>query len=159
MTRQDDLESIGRALALLPSGVCVLTCAHAGHREGMLASWVQQAAFEPPMISVSIKRGRSVGGCLADPGRFTLNLIGDGSDVLFRRFASVKPARDPFADLEATATEHGVELADAAGWLACETRCVIEAGDHNVYVAEVIGGRAAEGAKPRIHVRKTGLSY
>ncbi|MBC8108463.1 MAG: hypothetical protein H7Z14_17895, partial [Anaerolineae bacterium] len=41
---------IGKALGRIPSGVFVLTAAHAGERMAMLASWVQQAAFEPPAI-------------------------------------------------------------------------------------------------------------
>ncbi len=154
------LEKIGKALAYIPSGCAVITCASAGTATGMLVSWVQQAAFEPPMVSVAIKRGRTFLELLRESGRFTLNLVAAEADVLMKRFAAgPSPADDPFAGLEATPTPHGVELAEAVARLACETRNQVEAGDHVLFLAEVVAGDADTGRKPRVHIRKTGLSY
>ena len=48
------------ALGRVPSGLFILTARH-GHREtGMLASWVQQCSFDPPQLSLCLRRGRDM---------------------------------------------------------------------------------------------------
>ena len=62
----DKNDDLAKVLGRIPSGVFVLTCGDgAGNMTGMLASWVQQAAFEPPMISVGVKNGRYINDWLA----------------------------------------------------------------------------------------------
>ena len=46
-----------RVLGRTPSGVFILTCSDgAGHETGMLASWVQQASFDPPMLALAVEQ-------------------------------------------------------------------------------------------------------
>ena len=47
--------TVGKALGRVPSGVFVLTASDTDHRRyAMLASWVQQAAFDPPAVCLAI---------------------------------------------------------------------------------------------------------
>ena len=52
----------------------------------MLASWVMQAGFEPPMVSVAIKLGRYVCDWLTEGQPFVLNLVGEGQKELLKHF-------------------------------------------------------------------------
>ncbi|HAA88643.1 MAG TPA: flavin reductase family protein, partial [Verrucomicrobiales bacterium] len=51
-------ERIGPALGKLPSGVYIATSTLDGEEVGMLASFVEQAGFEPPTITAAISAGR-----------------------------------------------------------------------------------------------------
>ena len=43
----------------------------------MLASWVQQAGFDPPAITVAIKKGRYVVDWINDGAPFVVNVLSD----------------------------------------------------------------------------------
>ena len=49
-----NIERIGAALGKIPSGVFIATSTHDGEEIGMLASFVEQAGFNPPTITVAI---------------------------------------------------------------------------------------------------------
>ena len=53
-------ENFGRAMGQIPNGVYVLTLERNGSRDGLLSTWLSQAAFEPPLISIAIKAGRRI---------------------------------------------------------------------------------------------------
>lgn len=160
MTNAEPRDAIGAALAVIPSGCAILTAAVGGESTGMLASWVQQAAFDPPMVTVAVKRQRPITGLIARSGRFTLNLIGDDPGPLFKHFGKGFALGAPaFDGLGATAGEYGIELDAAAAVLGCRVTVTAEAGDHLVYVAEVAAGRRQNSGKPYVHLRKSGFSY
>src|SRR4030095_13031489 len=85
-------ESIGRAIGRIPSGVFALTSDRHGHRDGLLASWVSQAAFEPPMISVAIKKERHILELLCVGSKFTLNVLSKKNMDVYKNF--VKPYKE-----------------------------------------------------------------
>ncbi len=153
-------ESVDIALGRLPSGVSVATATHQGGSTGMLASWVQQVAFKPPMVCLAIKKGRPIEPIIDGSGKFVLNMIGEDSSAMFRRFSrSVAPGENAFAGLEVQQREAGVVLKECIGHLACTVTAKHDAGDHNVYLAEVTAGCADPQAKPYVHLRNTGRSY
>ena len=160
MSGNQQSEQIGQALGRIASGAFIATATHEGSSTGMLASWVQQAGFEPPMLSMAVKKGRAIERTIDASGRFLLNIVPENDTAVFKHFAkSPEPGHDPFAGLEITQTESGLVLAECLGHVECQVVAKHETGDHNLYVAEVIGGSADVSAKPYIHLRKTGYSY
>jgi flavin reductase (DIM6/NTAB) family NADH-FMN oxidoreductase RutF len=128
----------------------------------MLASWVQQAGFDPPMLTVAVRRDRYVAGWIAEAGRFTLNQIASGHKTLLKHFGRGfdpdEPAfegvalRDPRPD--------GPILAEAMSYLVAETVGSIDGGDHRIFLARAVEGMRLDlEADPMIHVRKSGLHY
>jgi len=155
-----DRDSIGAAIGRIPSGCAILTAAHAGRSTGVLVSWVQQAAFEPPSVSVCLKKGRPVEPLIQGSGRFLLNLLGQDPTAMFRHFArGFGLDEDAFAGLQTEATDFGPLLEGCIAHLGCEVTNRLSAGDHDLYVARVAAGRAIPGATPYTHVRKSGFSY
>ena len=63
-------------LGRVPSGIFILTVGSGTRATGMLSSWVMQAGFEPPMVSVAVKFGRYVCDWITDGQPFVLNLVG-----------------------------------------------------------------------------------
>ncbi|HTL28205.1 MAG TPA: flavin reductase, partial [Tepidisphaeraceae bacterium] len=61
MQISDELKhSIGKALGRVPSGVFILTARHSDQASAMMASWVQQASFHPPTVSIALAKDRPI---------------------------------------------------------------------------------------------------
>src|SRR5439155_5323414 len=79
------------ALGRVPSGLFVLTLGRGESEAAMLTSWVQQCSFDPPQLSVAVKRGRDVLARLGPGAEFTLNVLAEGQNALVGRFARGTP--------------------------------------------------------------------
>ncbi len=126
----------------------------------MLASWVQQAGFEPLALSVAVRKGRPIEPLIDESWHFVLNQIGTDPKPMFRHFGrGFEAGQDAFAGIEATNTPAGVVLADCANAISCRVHAKYESGDHWLYVGEVIDARCQDGFEPYVHVRRNGLNY
>lgn len=153
-------ESIGAGIGRIPSGCSILTVQHAGKSTGMLVSWVQQAAFVPPSISVGVKRGRPAAALLDGSGRFVLNVVGEDPKPMFKRFGKgFSLEEDAFEGLAVEASEFGPLIPECIAQLGCRVIDKVAIGDHDIYFAEVVAARGNTAMKPYVHVRSNGLSY
>ncbi|MEE9296162.1 MAG: flavin reductase family protein [Phycisphaerae bacterium] len=160
MPRDTQIESVAKAVGKIPSGLAVLTAVYGERATAMLASWIQQASFEPLMVTVCVKRGRPIESLLDDSGRFVLNILGGEPKTLLKHFARGFAAdADAFAGLDVTNSEYGVMLNDAVARIECAVVGKVSAGDHFVYLGEARGGSADQAAQPHVHIRKTAAGY
>ncbi len=155
-------EPVGRALGRIPQGLFIMTAAYEDRRAGMLASWVQQSSFEPPMVSVALGKGRPIMPLISDSHQFGLCQLSKKDKVILRKFASKNPpGEDPFLGFDLVEdTVTGVPvLADAMCYLECQmtTHLDIE-GDHDLFIARVVGGGFNTG-EPQVHLRENGFTY
>lgn len=153
-------EGLKAALGRIASGLYAVGATREGRRTGMLCSFVEQAGFEPPMISVALGKDRPLREVLERGSMFSVNILGVEDKKLLAAFASGRE-EDPFAAFSLVDNRHNLpQLADALAWLACRPRGSVPAGDHVVYVAEVVEGCLhREGSEPMIRVRKNGFAY
>lgn len=163
MSTADDskrVDAIGRALGRIPSGIFVVSCGVGDDVHPFIASWVMQASFEPPAISVVIEDERHALEVIAKcEGRFTLSVLPEDGHNLMKPFFGGDGSA-PFGDLRTrTTSSGGVYLADSTAWLDCRevTRCRV--GKHNLLVGEVTDGNVVHEGAPLVHVRKHGFSY
>jgi len=148
---------IPAALGRIPSGLFVVAWRDGDADRCMLASWVMQAGFAPPQVSVAIAASRELLGALDRGTTFAVSVLADAQRSLLARFG--KPADDAFAGLAVQRTSTGAAvLADAAAWLDCRPTARAAHGDHVVVLAEIVAG-GGTGAEPAVHVRKNGLRY
>jgi len=156
---------LGQALGRVPSGLFILTARRGDAASGMLASWVQQAGFEPPMLTVALRRDRYLADWLAATGRFTLNQVPAGQKHLLRHFARGFPPDAPAftgVALHAESADHpeGPILADALAYLHCAVAGHLDGEDHRVVLARVVAGALLKpDGEPMLHVRKSGFHY
>ena len=137
-----------------------MTAGNESRATGTLVSWVQQAAFDPPAITVSLKRGRAVQELIDLGGRFTLNVIGEDRAKMFQHFGKgFSLDEDAFVGLRTEPTPFGPRLSDSIAHLGCRVMHKVPAGDHDLYVAQVVAGTAIDGKRPYVHLRNNGLSY
>lgn len=160
MTEQPQIEAIAKALGRIPSGCAILTAKASGRRTGMLASWFQQTGFEPPMISVAVKKDRPIENLISDSGQFVLNLLGENPTAMFKQFGKgFSLDEDAFAGVTVTDVPAGVALKDTVAQLSARVRSRCDAGDHWLYIAEVSEASIGEVGQPYVHLRKNGFNY
>jgi len=153
-------ERIGPALGKIASGLYVATARLNGVPIGMLCSFVEQAGFEPPMISIALAPERPLAAALADRGVFGLHILSKENNALLKAFArGDNPAA--FSEFAQVENEHGVpQFSDAWAFLACRVVGKVAAGDHVVHIAEVLDGVLQhEGQEPHIRIRANGFGY
>jgi flavin reductase (DIM6/NTAB) family NADH-FMN oxidoreductase RutF len=159
MTKQQSVDSV---LGRIPSGIYILTVGTGPRATGMLSSWVMQAGFEPPMVSVAVKLGRYVCDWLTQGQPFVLNIVGDSQTKLMKHFGNgFEPGEPAFEGLEITHCARGVPiLKSALGHLECEPVRHIDTGDHRIFLAKVVRGKLHDAdTTPKVHIRKTGSKY
>lgn len=158
-------ETLGAVLGRTPSGLFVLTSRSAeGLETGVLTSWVQQASFEPPMVTVAVNRKRFLHDWLAAAPQVALNLIGAEQKQFLKHFgAGFEPGAPAFTGLALARGVTGVPLlAEALGYLEGQIAGRLDAGDHVIYAVELLAagrGPDFDAAQPWVHIRKTGWNY
>lgn len=169
----DVVDATAAALGRIPSGLFIVTwravdaaAASGGVDRGMLASWVMQGGFEPPMVTLAIAPDRDLVAAIDQCLPFVVNVLGESQRPLLARFGRPPaPGQDPFAGLDLDRTPSGaVALAGAAAWLEC--RAVSQtgggggaAGDHCIILSRVVAAGAAPERQPLVHLRRNGLRY
>ena len=90
----------------------------------MLSSWVMQAGFEPPMVTVAVNRSRYIAEWLDAGAPFALNLVGENQKSLLKHFGhGFPPINPPSTASKSRAARRGVPvLAAALGYLECVPR-------------------------------------
>jgi flavin reductase (DIM6/NTAB) family NADH-FMN oxidoreductase RutF len=150
------------ALGRIPSGLFVLTASRGEAESGMLSSWVQQCSFNPPLISVAIKRDRPITNWLTPGSAFTLNILDHTQTDMVAHFGRGFDLDQPaFEDLEIErpAGSTAPVLQEAVAYLVCRVAGRHPVGDHDLFLGEVIGGRILGEGPPMVHVRKSGSHY
>jgi flavin reductase (DIM6/NTAB) family NADH-FMN oxidoreductase RutF len=155
------VEPVAAALGRIPSGLFVLTVQRGDIETGMLASWVQQCSFNPPVISVAIQPKRDISGLLSIDSLFTVNILEDTQTDMIVHFGRGFPLQDAaFAGLEVIRGQsNGPILAESLAFLTCQVKSKHPAGDHDLFLAQVIDGRLLDEGHPMVHIRKTGFHY
>jgi flavin reductase (DIM6/NTAB) family NADH-FMN oxidoreductase RutF len=130
----------------------------------MLASWVQQAAFDPPTLTVAVNKKRDLSDWLTDSPAVVLNLVGATQNHFLKHFGKgFEPDESAFEGVETTTAPNGVPaLCGAMGWLAGQVTDQLDAGDHTVYLVQLESAAAADDLEehsPMIHIRKNGFKY
>ncbi|MEB3362116.1 MAG: diflavin flavoprotein [Synechococcaceae cyanobacterium] len=159
---------VDKALGRLSGGLYVVTAqqgeGQAARSGAMVASWVSQASFEPPGITVAVAKDRAIESLMQVGDRFVLNILReDNHQKLLRHFLRrFPPGSDRFAGVNVLegAAEGGPVLGDALAFLGCRVVQRMEGPDHWIIYAEVEQGKVADSnASTAVHHRKVGNHY
>lgn len=157
MSTVDFISALGR----VPSGIFIVTCRGPAAEAALLASWVQQCSFDPPMVSVAVRKGREVAEWLSEGAAFAVNILAEGQKELLSHFGKGLPLEQLPRAEERVSRPEGMTpvLRKALGVLHCQVAGRIEAGDHHLVLGRVIAGSLHFDDRPMIHVRKSGMNY
>jgi flavin reductase (DIM6/NTAB) family NADH-FMN oxidoreductase RutF len=140
-------------LRVFPSGVAVLTVDVEEERLGLTVGSLVSLSLEPPLVGVSVSRQASMHELLRRAEGFALSLLAGDQEAVAQHFARGVP---PLAHWHGIATRPGAAgaplIEEAIGWLECETRAEHAAGDHTLFVGEVLGAEQGRSAPPLVYV-------
>ena len=137
------------------TGVTVVTTAGTAGPRGMTANAVASVSLEPTLFLVCIDRGAGMLEAIGDAGRFAVNVLASDQEEASRFFAQPNDDADPMGPHAYRFSELGSPLLDGAlAWLDCRTHSVLEGGDHEIFVGEVLAcGIARPDADPLLFFR------
>ena len=158
--QSDTAAAVGRIVGSL----CAVTAKKDDAQSAMLASWVSQASFNPPALTVAVAKERAVESFLLKGSNFNLNVLqaGNEKDTMKALLKPFKPGENRFGDMEVEISERNgcAIVTEALSYLECEVSERMECGDHWVVLATVREGKLLkEEGLTAIHHRKTGTSY
>ena len=119
------------------TGVTIVTTVEAdGTPRGITANSFTSVSLDPPLILVCIAKSAFSHEVFASCRGFAVNILADDQEALASLFASKRSDKFDHA-----ATWRGLSgapiLEDSLGWLDCEARQRVEAGDHLVLIGRV----------------------
>ena len=152
-----------QALGLVVGSLSILTTRKGDLSGAMVASWVSQASFTPPGLTVAVAKDRAVESLLQKGDCFAMNLLAEGreSGPMKQFLQTFDPGADRFAglELEQSPSEQPL-LPEALAWLECSVKQRMECGDHWLLYAEVThGGVFDADSTTAVHHRRSGANY
>lgn len=140
----DDYDRMRRRLLWkLPSGLYVVGSTDGGERRNaMTTNWVTQISFDPKWVGIGVERDAFTHELIEASGVFSVCLIDRDDRAIVRKFT--KPVTVDLAarTLEGFAFEEKVTgapvLTQSVGYLDCEVRERLVAGNHTFFVGEVV---------------------
>lgn len=161
MKPEDHDKQLAAALGRVPSGIFVLTIASGGIETGMLASWVQQCSFRPPRVSLAVQPGRETAKRLIAGAELVVNILESSQTDMVAHFGKgFAPGAPAFEGVEVRRDGAPAPiLAEALAYLHCRVVDRVSAGDHDLAIAEVVGGQVQDEGQPMVHIRKNGMHY
>jgi flavorubredoxin/flavin reductase (DIM6/NTAB) family NADH-FMN oxidoreductase RutF len=160
---EGQLASTEQAVGRLLGSLCVLTAQKGEVNSGMLASWVSQASFNPPGITVAVAKDRAVESLTYRGDYFVLNILDQAQNLPLQKhfLKPFAPGADRFEGIDIERSSHNIPiLKGALAYLECQVQNRLECADHWVVYATIEQGKVlhSEG-RTAVHYRKTGSRY
>ena len=154
---------LDKAIGRISSGLYIITATKGDIKGAMLASWVNQASFEPLGITIAVAKDRAIESLMQVGDRFVLNVLEEGNyQNLMKHFLKrFKPGQDRFEGVEVRDAKNGSPvLVEALAFLECQVLSRMETNDHWIVYSQVEEGRVSKpDSLTAVHHRKVGNYY
>jgi flavin reductase (DIM6/NTAB) family NADH-FMN oxidoreductase RutF len=127
-----------RAMAQFGSGVTAVTTRDAaGKPLGLTVTAFSSVSLDPPLVLICVDQRSEAHAGFRASGAFGVSVLAEGQEAVSRQFAWGGP--DKFAKTRIVDGATGVPLvADALAHLECRVVAAHTAGDHTIYVGEIV---------------------
>ncbi len=149
-----------KILSKIPYGLYIVGAKADGGLAAIIANWVGQVSFEPPLISISIEHDSDMKRHIEEAKYFSINMLRTGSTQTAKAFLKKsKPIPASINGKEITLGKHGSPfLNDAIASLECKVVNCIRAGDHVMFIGEVTDG-TVHSEEEILTLKETGWKY
>jgi len=148
-----DREQFFALMASFASSVTVITSKGPdGVVRGLTASAFCSVSLDPRLCLVSVDNRSESIGAIIESGSFVVNILSSDQEDISRRFASKLP--DKFEGIPyRLGPETDAPILDGVlAWIECSVFESVVAGDHTVFVGEILDGTSNEGT-PLVYFR------
>lgn len=138
-------------LGAFATGVTVITTQGPEEPYGMTANAFSSVSLDPPLILVCVIRGTQGEEMIEQNGIFAVNILSEEQEAISRYFASKSRPRGPdaFAEISHRRAASGSPILDGSlAYLDCRVAAMHEAGDHTIFIGEVMAIGSSVEARP-----------
>lgn len=129
-------------------GIYALTVKHEQALNAMIASWVSQVSYEPPLIMTAVHPNRYSHELIDQAGAFALHVLGRSQKEMLKRFKGPDPEKK-FDGISWKTKQTGAPvLDDCIAWFELEVRQKLSPGNHTLFIAEVVNCSLNSSADP-----------
>jgi flavin reductase (DIM6/NTAB) family NADH-FMN oxidoreductase RutF len=138
------------------TGVTVVTVQHNNRRHGMTVSSFTSLSLDPPLVLVSLEQITKTHRLVQQAGHFGVTILEENQKQISDRFAGrISEYRDRFDGLETFAMLSGAPLlAQGLAWLDCQVVVTYQAGNHTVFIGEVLAVKSRDTGQPLLYYNR-----
>lgn len=148
-------------LRMFTYGLFAITAKDGQAAHGMLANWITQISFEPPMLALAIEHDSHMRQLVDMHGAFAVNVLESGQRELAGQLGKTYAKHpDKFKDFRwRPGPMTGSPLVEVGlGWIECRVTEEQPTGDHILYIAEVVEAGVNREGTP-LTLKETGFKY
>ena len=139
----------------IPSPVGVVTLVAEGQAAGLTVGSLVTLSVDPPLVGIAVRRDAALHELLHDAGSFAVSILAEGQEHLAQHFARGVPPIGLWTGIETSPGQLGAPLIEGAvGWLECRLGRELPAGDHTLFVGEVVAARRGPGREALLYLRR-----
>ncbi len=140
-----DPQRFKAALRRWASGVTIVTTRSGEQRLGMTVSAFSSVSLDPPLVLVCADKKAKTRPAIVESGVFAVNVLAADQQELSNRFATDGNEAVRFDGLDCGSGEGGSPwLPGTVAVLDCRLAVTHDAGDHVIFVGEVLDAQASE---------------
>jgi len=130
--------NLRQALGSFPTGVTVVSCLDKNKNPlGFTANSFTSVSLDPQLISICIDKESFNIDSFSITKHFAVSVLSEDQQSISTTFAT--PNEDRFQNVEWRTEDTGSPIIEnAVAWFDCNTRQVIDAGDHLILIGEII---------------------
>jgi flavorubredoxin/flavin reductase (DIM6/NTAB) family NADH-FMN oxidoreductase RutF len=150
-----------QAVGRVTGSLCVVTMRSGPNHYGFLTSWVAQAGFTPPAITLSVAKDQIEESIAHIGDAFVLNVLKEGRNLRRYFLKPPAPSENPFENVATETASNGcLVLMDALAYLECTVQNRMDCGDHWLLYALIDTGKLLEATGvTAINHRKSASQY
>lgn len=149
-----------KLLRKIPYGLYVVCSKSKEGAAAIIANWVTQVSFDPPLIAIAIEFDSDMRHHIEETKMFSVNMLPAGSAHLAKPLLKKSKQRgSTINEIGFTLSKGGVPfLDDAVDSIECTVVDSVRTGDHLLFVARV-GDSISKGEHDILTLKETGWKY
>jgi flavin reductase (DIM6/NTAB) family NADH-FMN oxidoreductase RutF len=148
-----DPQLFKNVMARIPTAVAIITSRSESGFHGVTVSSFGSLSLSPPLAYVSILQEINSHERLLGTDSFVINVLARDQTFYAEQFSGQTPLADPdFSRVPHQIGETGLPLIDGCvSWIECRHWAQHTAGDHTLFIGEILSLRAGESDDPLIY--------
>ena len=146
-----------KILGKMTYGIYILTTAYKEEVNGMVASWVSQVSYNPPLVMVAIHPNRYSHHLITQSGYFALHLLDQNQTHLIEHFKGPDPVKKFAATPWLRGKTGSPVLKSCLGYMECEVKDSYSPGNHTLFIGEITDAQAFSEGQPLSTFDYTGV--
>lgn len=128
-------------------------------------AWATQSSFEPPMVTIALRKDSDLAETVAKSYQFSLHILGLDQKDMAKDFAEDSKIDRVHQKINGYDFHNGLStnlpvINGTIGYLECDLKEIYKnEGDHILFTGEVIGGEIHNEEAQPLHEWRTGMRY